>query len=147
MEQLPYIDEHSINIGAAPGHAWSALVATLRTDLGGTAPVPVTRALGVEPAQRRGDWRGTVHVGDTLPGFAVAEIRAPRYLALEGHHRFSRYELAFELTGEGNNCTLLARTRALFPGLTGRAYRALVIGTGAHRLIVRRLLRNVARRS
>jgi hypothetical protein len=38
-----------------------------------------------------------------------------------------------------------ARTWAEFPGPAGAAYRALVIGSGGHRLVVRRMLRRVAR--
>ena len=95
----------------------------------------------------RGDWRGTVGPEDTLPGFAIAEICVAQRLALHGHHRFSRYALTFELAGDGHNSSLRACTSAEFPERRGRAYRALVIGTGAHRLIVRRLLRNVARRT
>jgi len=37
---------------------------------------------------------------------------------------------------------LRARTEAAFPGLLGRLYRAAVIGSGGHRLVARRLLRN-----
>jgi hypothetical protein len=40
-----------------------------------------------------------------------------------------------------------AETRAAFPGLQGRAYRALVIGTRGHVLAVRRLLRAVKARA
>jgi hypothetical protein len=148
MEQLPYIDEHSTVIGATRERVWDALVSTLRTDLGGAAPAVVKRALGLAPSEARGDWRGTLQQGDALPGFAVLEAHAPQRLALRGGHRFSRYALVFELDANGDtSCTLRAETRAEFPGLTGRAYRALVIGTGGHRLAVGRLLRNVARRA
>jgi hypothetical protein len=41
---------------------------------------------------------------------------------------------------------LVAETRAEFPGVKGRAYRALVIDTRAHVLVVRRLLGTVAGR-
>lgn len=148
MEQLPYIDEHSIVIDATPEQVWDVLAPTLRTDLGGTAPAPLRRLLGLTPAQSRGNWRGTLHPGDALPGFAVAETHAPERLALRGRHRFSRYALVFELDATGGRrCTLRAQTWAEFPGLIGRAYCALVIGSGGHRLVVRRLLRNVARRA
>ncbi|HTA13973.1 MAG TPA: hypothetical protein VK781_03860 [Solirubrobacteraceae bacterium] len=147
MEQLPYIDEHSIQIDTTAERVWGALISVLRTDLGRPARAPLTRALGVTPGEMRGAWGPTVVLGDTLPGFAVADVDAPRRLALRGHHRFSRYALTFELTGTESGCGLRARTSAEFPGLTGGAYRALVIGTRAHRLIVRRLLFNVARRA
>jgi hypothetical protein len=87
-------------------------------------------------------------VGDSIPGFSVAESRFPTRLALRGEHRFSRYALVFELEAAGAaGCTLSARSWAEFPGLAGRGYRAMVIGTGGHRLAVRRMLRMVARRS
>jgi len=148
MERLPYIDEHSIVIGANRQHVWDALVATLHADFASSAPAPLMRVLGVAPAQSSSEHGGTLQAGDTLPGFAVARAEKPQSVALRGQHRFSRYELAFELdpTGE-ERCTLRARTSAAFPGLTGRAYRALVIGSGGHRLVVRRLLRGVARRA
>lgn len=148
MEQLPYIDEHSIRIGATCERAWQALVSVLRTDLGRLAPAPFTRMLRVAPSQWRGDWRGTLQPGDALPAFEVAELRARQRLALLGSHRFASYALVFELDTVGDaDCTLRAQTWAEFPGATGRVYRALVIGSGAHRLVVRRLLRNVARRA
>jgi hypothetical protein len=148
MERLPYIDEHSIEIEATRERVWTALVSVLRTDLGGAAPRQLTRALGVVPSESRGDWRATPHAGDTLPGFEVEESRAPVRLRLRGRHRFSRYALVFELDEIGeHSCALRAQTWAEFPGPAGQAYRALVIGTRGHRLVVWRLLRNVARRA
>lgn len=127
---------------------WSALASVLRTDLGAPTPVLLTRLLELAPAKSRGDWRGTLSPGDALPGFAVAEADEPERLALRGQHRFSRYALVFELDATGAaRCTLRAQSWGEFRGLTGRAYRALVIGTGGHQLFVRRLLRNVARRA
>jgi hypothetical protein len=147
MERLPYIDEHSIEMDATREQAWSALVSVLRTDLGGTAPTLLTRVLGGVPSESRGDWRATPHYGDALPGFEVEESRAPARLELGGRHRFSRYALVFELDAIGEHgCALRAQTWAEFPGPAGRAYRALVIGTRGHRLVVWRLLRSVARR-
>jgi hypothetical protein len=147
MERLPYIDEHSISIGATRERAWELLVSTVRVDFGKAAPPALRMLLGLVPAEANHDRDDTLGAGDAIPGFAVAEAHAPERLALSGRHRLSRYALVFEITPEdGDRCTLRAHTWAEFPGLTGRAYRALVIGSGGHRLVVRRLLRRVARR-
>jgi hypothetical protein len=148
MEQLPYIDEHSTRIEATREDTWRALTSVVRTDLGAHAPASMLSLLGVLPAAWAGEWRGTPRVGDTLPGFAVDELEYPGRLALCGRHRFSRYALVFELDEAGaNGCVLRAQTWAEFPGLRGRGYRALVIGTRAHRVVVRRLLRRVKSRA
>jgi hypothetical protein len=75
----------------------------------------------------------------------VAEAAEPVRLVLSGRHRFSTYVLAFTIVdrGPGSGCRLIATTYATFPGVTGRLYQAAVIGSGGHRLVVRRLLRRV----
>ncbi len=137
-------------IGATREQAWAALIAVLR-GFGRAVPAAVARPWGLAPARARGDWSGTPQPGDSVPGFAVERSQRPSSLELCGHHRFSRYALVFELdeldeAGE-RGCRLRARTYAEFPGLAGRVYRALVIGSGGHRLAVRRLLRDVAERT
>ena len=53
--------------------------------------------------------------------------------------------LIFELDDQGSTTTRVrATTLAEFPGIAGRIYRALVIGTGGHRVVVRRMLRRIA---
>ena len=81
---------------------------------------------------------------EPMSGFAVAEAAAPRRVALCGAHRFSRYELAFEIEPGAGSVTLSARTAAEFPGISGSVYRALVIGSGGHGIIVRQMLRRIA---
>ncbi|AKU99817.1 hypothetical protein AKJ09_06481 [Labilithrix luteola] len=142
-EGLEFIDEHSILVRADRDETWRALLRIVRTDLTGASWF--VRALGVWPAETRGDWSSDPS-GATLPGFAVSEVVAPTWLDLRGRHRFARYALVFELDEAGAGCTTVrARTFAVFPGIAGRAYRALVIGSRAHRWIVRRLLRRLAR--
>ncbi len=80
---------------------------------------------------------------DAIPGFRVTEAEPGRRLVLRGRHRFAIYELALLYNGT----QLSAQTHAAFPGLKGRLYRALVIGSGGHTLITRFLLRRVARRA
>ena len=76
-------------------------------------------------------------------GFHVTESTAPSKLVLEGRHPFSRYALVFLVEPlDGGRTRVRAQTWAAFPGPHGRAYRALVIGTGMH---VRLLARTLAR--
>lgn len=147
MERLPYIDEQARTIGASPARTWAALLAVSGA-FGKGGGGPLGRLLGVEPARMSGDWSAVPAVGATLPGFAIEEARRPSRLALAGRHRFSRYALVFELEPVGDAWTRIrALTWAAFPGAHGRAYRALVIGSGAHRLVVRRLLREIEGRA
>ena len=65
---------------------------------------------------------------------------------MAGRHRFSHYRLVFELVDAADDEThLSARTYAEFPGLRGRVYRALVIGTRLHVLATNQILRSVRR--
>jgi hypothetical protein len=148
VEQLPYVDEHVLAIPAPRERVWEALLSMLRATLGSTTPTPVRMLLNLTPTESRGDWRGPLDLDDALPGFAISEISPHERLALSGRHRFSSYALVFDIDAtDGEHSTLRAQTWAEFPGLTGRAYRALVIGSGAHKLLVRRMLRDVARRT
>ncbi len=83
-------------------------------------------------------------VGATLPGFLVARCEAPDEWALEGEHLFSRYALTFRIaTLNGDQCSISAYSSAEFPGLHGKIYRALVIGTHGHMMGVRNILRSI----
>jgi len=116
-----------------------------RQSLGGTGHERLAQALRVEPPRASGRWLPDPEPGAALPGFAVDRVRRPELLSLRGGHRFSRYRLDFELSAAApDRSHLRARTWAEFPGLAGAAYRALVIGSGGHRLIVRRMLRRIA---
>lgn len=136
MEPLPFIDEHSLRIDAPAEVVWAALLKVLR---GMGTSSRFARILRCDPAQGTAAFAG--RPGDAVPGFRVAESEPGRRLALRGRHRFARYALTFVLDG-GRLC---AKTHAEFPGLRGRLYRAAVIGSGGHRLITRRILRQVAR--
>jgi hypothetical protein len=137
MESLPFIDEHAVQVDASPELIWSSLVGTLRRTMGGSAAF--ARALGCEPARSSERFDG--NIGQTLPGFRVVEAEPGRRLTLEGRHRFSSYRLTFILDDD----RVRARTNAAFPGVLGRLYRTAVIGTRAHALITRRLLRRITR--
>ena len=139
MSEPPFVDEHAIAVAAPPDAVWAALVHRLGRDMGGAEPFALL--LGCEPARGTPDFSGGE--GETLPGFRVLASEPGERLALGGRHRFSDYRLTFVLE-EGR---LAARTHAAFPGLKGRAYRAAVIGSGAHRVITRRILSGVRRRA
>ena len=137
LEQLPYVDEHAQPVEARADVVWEALLGILRRSMGSSATF--ARALGCDPAEGTPGFAG--RRGEAVPGFRVVDSEPGRRLALRGRHRFSRYALTFLLDGD----RLRAQTHAVFPGLLGRLYRALVIGTGAHRMVTRRLLRRVGR--
>ena len=139
MEPLPYVDEHSQRFDAPVDAVWTALLKVLRREMGGSAPI--ARVLGCDPAQGTPEFAG--RPGEPVPGFRVVEAEPGRRLVLRGRHRFSNYALTFILDGD----CLRAQTHAAFPGVLGRLYRTAVIGSGAHRLVTRRLLRQVARRT
>jgi hypothetical protein len=95
-------------------------------------------------------WKAVAATAAKLPsaGFRVATEVPEQELGLSGHHPFSRYALIFRLDSLGPGRTRVrAETRAAFPGLHGRAYRALVIGTRMHVLVTRRLLGATKRRA
>jgi hypothetical protein len=125
---LPLIDEHAHEVAVSPVEAWDALERWIARHLLRPAPKAFARVWRLVPAS----------------GFAVMERRKPSRLVLIGHHRFARYELAFEVDTVGGQTTLRARTSAEFPGVFGRLYRAAVIGSGGHAVVVRRMLRAVA---
>lgn len=120
MERLRYIDEHAISIDASRADTWSALLRVMCRDPHDPSTVPI--------------------------GFTVDEARPPQRFALKGRHWFAVYRWVFELDElDGAARTRLrAATWADFPGVHGKVYRALVIGTGGHRIVVRRTLKRVA---
>ena len=86
------------------------------------------------------------HDPSTVPiGFVLDEARQPERFALKGRHPFAIYRWVFELDAEAADRTRVrAATWADFPGLHGKLYRALVIGTGGHRVAVRWTLKRIA---
>jgi hypothetical protein len=136
-ESLPLLDEHREHIDVPADVAWTALVGVLRRRMGGARSL--ARVLGCDPLEGTPGFSG--RVGETLPGFRVVDSEPGRRLALQGRHRFARYALTFLIDGD----QLSARSEAAFPGIRGRLYRALLMGTGGHRLVTRRLLHHVAR--
>jgi hypothetical protein len=119
MERLSYIDEHARSVDANRDRVWKALLKVMCSDPDDPSTVPT--------------------------GFVLDEAVEPQRWALKGRHWFSRYALVFELDEQGPSRTLLrARSWADFPGLHGKIYRALVIGSGGHKIVVRQMLRRIA---
>jgi hypothetical protein len=129
---LPYVDEHAVRIPVPRDLVWTALQRYVSSSLSGAEGSPLTRILGTEP-------RAGFEVFDSVPA---------ERLTLVGRHRFARYRLSFELTDATHGATQLrAQSYAAFPGLHGRAYRALVIGMRLHVVATNRLLRSIRRLS
>ena len=119
MERLPYIDEYAIPVRADRRATWDAVLRVMCRDAHDPTTVPI--------------------------GFVLDDATSPERFACKGRHWFAAYRLVFVLTELPDGTTrLAAQTWAAFPGVRGRAYRALVIGTGFHRVAVRRMLNRVA---
>ncbi|MEB3021701.1 hypothetical protein [[Mycobacterium] crassicus] len=127
-DELPYIDEHVVRVDAPRDRVWAALQRYTAALLRSGERNPLLVLLGPQPRA----------------GFAVAESIEQRRISLVGRHRFSRYRLVFELTDAPGGGTLVhARSYAAFPGIHGRAYRALVIGTRLHVVATNYMLRAI----
>jgi len=146
ITQLPYIDEHSIDIALDVDDTWPFLLDRLEGSFSHRAAQLYARALrctDTEPAGPR-----PFAVGSSIPGFHVAAIEIRSTVVLVGHHRFSDYALVFRLERLGPHRTRVhAETRAAFPGAAGRIYRLVVIGSGGHVVAVRRMLSGVKRQA
>ena len=133
MSELPFVDEHSDpDPGTRADHVVERAAPVRRlVSAVPAARSPLTRLLGTEPRA----------------GFEVEQRGSGRTAAaMAGRHRFSRYRLVFELVDVADDETQLsARTYAEFPGWRGRAYRALVIGTGLHVVATNQILRSIRR--
>lgn len=141
--ELPYVDEHSVTIAAGPEAVWPPLVRNVTASFSGAGVERFARLLGCDPATAS-DWAPPA-VGCALAGFRAESVEQPRLLRLVGRHRFSRYALTFRLDEVDGGVRCRAETRADFPGLRGRLYRAAVIGTGGHRILLYRMLGHVKR--
>jgi len=125
MERLPYIDEYSTTIAANPDDTWAALLTVMCGNPDDATRSPI--------------------------GFTVGEAVPPQRLVLQGRHWFSVYRLVFLLEKAGDatgditvGTRVHAQTWAAFPGVKGTVYRALVIGSRGHRVVVRLMLHRIA---
>ncbi|GAB3662181.1 hypothetical protein [Glycomyces tarimensis] len=120
-----------MSIAAPRDRVWKALCEYSRDSLAGSRDSVLLALLGTEPRS----------------GFAVAREAPGSVLELSGRHRFSRYRLVFEAFDVGDGTEVSARTFADFPGVRGRVYRALALGSRGHVLAVRGMLRTIRRLS
>ena len=141
---LPLVDAHTVLVTAGPNAVWQALLRTVDHAFSGAAAERYARIVGCTDLVDSGP--RPLAEGSTIPGFHVATATPVSELVLEGHHRFSTYRLIFQVARhDATRTQLRAETWALFPGVTGSAYRLLVVGSGGHRIVVRRLLATIGR--
>ena len=141
---VPHLDEHEVTVAAGADEVWAGLVQSLDGTFSRRAAARYARAVGC--ADRAATGPRPLAQGSTFPGFHVVRAIPPSELALAGRHRFSRYELVFRVEQLGpRRSRLRAESRAAFPGVAGRAYRLLVVGTRGHVLGVRGLLTGIKR--
>lgn len=140
VDALPFIDEHHVFIAAPAETVWRHLGAAFAPS--GRASRLAASFLAAVPRRASGD---PVTVGAAVPGFTVRAAIPRERLVLAGRHRFSVYELIFVLADEPGGTRLSARTHAHFPRLRGQLYRTLVIRSGGHQVIVKRMLRHIRR--
>jgi hypothetical protein len=141
---LPFIDDHHVLVDAPAALVWRSLAAQLSRGPRLAGAGTYARLVAAEPRRASGT---PLSEGATLPGFRVAESVPGERVRLVGRHRFSRYALTLTLVARPDGALLSARSRALFPGPGGYAYRLLVVDSGAHRVLVPRLLHAVRRRA
>lgn len=142
-DDLPFIDERTLVIAAPATDVWRTLTTHLAA-WDNRATSAYVGVIGGSPPCGTGSFP---QQGSAIPGFAVKDVEHTRRLVLAGRHRFSRYLLTFRLEPQGDRTVIRARSHAEFPGVPGRAYRAAVISSGAHRTLVRRMLRSVRRQA
>jgi hypothetical protein len=143
MTPLPFIDEHTADVAAPPDAAWRAIGRIMGRQ--SSPPVRVAAMLlGTDPRSTQGE---LLALGSTIPGFRISVAVPDQRVVFAGRHRFSEYELIFELAAHEGGTRVRALSYAKFPGPHGRAYRALVIGSGIHRTAMRRMMRAIARKA
>ena len=144
-DSLPFVDEHGVEVAAPPEVVWKALCRVAEGSFSSPVAARFARLVGCESTAAAGP-RPLVP-GSAFPGFTVARTEPASELALVGRHRYSDYALVFHLDGDEGATRLRAETRAVFPGTSGRLYRAGVIGTRTHVLVTMRLLNAVKKRA
>jgi hypothetical protein len=142
---LPFLDEHEVVIAADVSATWESLVQAVDSAFSNRRAAVYAGLVGCEPAVASGR---PLAAGSTMPGFRVASAVPGEELRLAGRHRFSAYALTFRVEGVGDGRSRLrAESRAAFPGCVGGTYHALVVRSGAHAALTRRLLATIRDRA
>jgi hypothetical protein len=134
LDELPFIDEHHIDVAASGESVWDAVVGTFHRPLSGRGWGVVAMVLGCDPS-----------LGSAIPGFRIVEADQPRLLVLQGRHRFARYGIVIRVERRDGGARCRLESRAAFPGPHGAAYRLAVVGTRLHAAAVRHLLDTIRR--
>jgi hypothetical protein len=145
VAELPFVDEHSVDVDAPAAVAWDAAVANARGAFGSGAGGLFARAVGCEETEIAGT---PGEEGSTIVGFRIETSRPPQELGMAGRHRFSEYRLTFLIEPlDGGRSRVRALTHARFPGFHGDVYRTLVVRSRIHVLVTRHLLNGIAERA
>jgi hypothetical protein len=123
MEPFPFVDVHSKFYRSSRTEVWQALQHWVHKL---TQPAPA--------------WFVTLWKLEPQSGFAITQEVVGEKIVLRGDHRFSSYELTFAVSAEADGFRVAAQTNAQFHGVPGSLYRAMVIGSGGHTVIVRWVL-------
>jgi hypothetical protein len=128
-EELPLIDEHSIEVRAAPDLVFDAVNRRFAHVLSGRLGMAFSRLWACDPPA----------------AFAIVENTRPTRVVVAGKHRFAAYAIVFRITPTADGSRLTAESRAEFPHRHGRLYRMAVVGTRGHVVATRGLLRTIAK--
>ena len=143
VESLRRVDTHGFRTSAPPERVIATVGAILLVAFGSRRARLLARVLG---CQNRAPTRPFVlEPGAELAGFRVVKTD-PEVVVLAGRHRFSRYGLIFRAGRMAEGTSVSAETKAEFPGILGKIYRVLVISSGAHDRVMRRLMGKLKRR-
>lgn len=145
VTDLARIDKHRTVMAASPAATWEATSRAIEASMSGAVGTAIASALGCRNVCAAGP--RPLRTGSAFCGFQVAVAEPPHKLVLAGAHRFASYGLILRIDATPEGSRLRAESRARFPGWTGRIYRALVIGTGAHKIAMRRLLAAIKRQA
>ncbi|MGW5198138.1 hypothetical protein [Streptomyces spiralis] len=142
---LPFVDEYHVAVAADAAEVWRTLTGWAGQQGGGPREA-YARLVGARPTAASGP---ALETGSTLPGMRVVESVPGCRAVLAGRHLYSRYalELGLEPAPGGSGTVLRAATYAAFPGPLGFVYRQLVIGSGVHGKLMRRLLAHLRDRA